>query len=95
VDSSLAMDSERCQTLFGQRFGDRLGGLLINIGRNHACAGLGEFLRIDFADPFAAAGDNDGSAFQIETFVTRHTRAWTATDFNPLPPFRRAGRGWS
>src|SRR5262245_17575704 len=30
---------------------------------------LGEFLRIDFADPFAAAGDDDGAAGQIKALV--------------------------
>jgi hypothetical protein len=55
--------------LRGKRLGHGFRRCAVDVRGNNAGARLGEFLRIDFADPFAAAGDDDGTAGQIKARV--------------------------
>jgi hypothetical protein len=55
--------------LRGKRFGHGFRGRAVDVRGNNAGPRLGEFLRVDFADPFAATGDDDGTAGQIKALV--------------------------
>jgi hypothetical protein len=57
------------RSLAGKRLGHGFRGRAVDVRGDDAGPRLGEFLRIDFADPFAAAGDDDGAAGQIKALV--------------------------
>src|SRR5262249_43358796 len=57
------------EPLRGKRLGHGFRRRAVDVRGNNPGARLGEFLGIDFADPFAAAGDDDGTAGQIKALV--------------------------
>jgi hypothetical protein len=76
------------EVLRGKRLGHGFRRRAVDVRGNNAGPRLGEFLRIDFADPFAAAGDDDGAAGQIKALVhgdASMDQAWTHAAFGATP----------
>jgi len=72
--------------LRGKRLGHGFRRRAVDVRSNNAGPRLGEFLRIDFANPFAAAGDDDGTAGQIKALVhvgASMDQAGTPAPFGP------------
>src|SRR5262249_3540146 len=62
-------ETDGLEALRGKRLGHGFCRRAVDVRSDDAGPRLGEFLRIDLADPFAAAGDDDGAAGQVKARV--------------------------